>query len=545
MKSLLPQTAAVKVCRDISWRAVWLLACVVFAISLVAIDFTRNRGFLAALWPTNAIVLAVALRTSRSWTNYCRIFASTAIAIFLANVAGGHAVLPSAGFVAANITEIAFAAALLINVQGEMDLARVRPLCVYVVIAGGIAPVLGASIGAAVASHAHATAWFPIWLSWFASDALGMVIVGPFLLTLNSASWHALRGKKQYAEALAIFLLIVAVVVFAAYYRTVIFIIVPVILVAVYRFGIAGAAVGMFVAAVAGTVFIVKGIGGPPVISQASPAERIFALQIFLAATALWSFPVAAVLAERDRLMAELAAAKSGLEAENERKSQMVVGLHHRLVKVEEKERLRLSHELHDQTGQTLAAALLELSGIEKQLGEAERDRLHRVRGQVDRIAQAVHRISWELRPAAIDELGLTSALDNYVAEWSAQFGVPVDLHCDSGKLDSLPEDVRMTVYRVVGEALTNVCKHARGATAVSIVINREPSLLRLTITDDGCGFDPGPIVEDAAKSPADGLGLIGMQERLALIGGELEIESSAGAGTTLFARIPASTAAA
>ena len=349
--------------------------------------------------------------------------------------------------------------------------------------------------------------------------------------------------KVATTEAVAIFLLIVAVVVVAAYYRAVLFIVVPVILVAVLRFGIAGAAVGMLVTAVVGSVFIINGIGSP-VILQASLAERIMALLIFLAATALWSFPVAAALAERDRLMTELDAAKARLEAENEKKSQMVVGLHHRLVNAEEKERLRLSHELHDQTGQALAAALLELSRIEKQVGEAERDRLHRVREQVDRIAQAVHRISWELRPAAIHELGLATALANYASEWSAQFRIPVDFHCDSGKLEGFSDDIRMTLYRVVGEALTNVCKHAHGATAVSIVISCEPSLLRLSVTDDGCGFDTKPMLENASNAVGDGLGLVGMRERLALVGGEIEMESSPGSGTTLFARIPTNSAA-
>jgi signal transduction histidine kinase len=257
------------------------------------------------------------------------------------------------------------------------------------------------------------------------------------------------------------------------------------------------------------------------------------------------SFPVAAALAERNRLLAELGAAKSRLEADNARKSQMVAGLHHRLAHVEEKERLRLSHELHDQTGQMLAAALLELSGIEKQVGQAERDRLQRLRAQVDRMAHTVHRIAWELRPAAIDDLGLAIALANYASDWSAQFGLPVELHCDGGKLDRLSEDIRMTVYRVIGEALTNICKHARGATAVSIVIHCEPSLLRLTITDDGCGFDTKAKFSNATNAFSDGLGLVGMRERLALIGGELEIESSPGRGTTLFARIPAIAAAA
>ena len=109
-------------------------------------------------------------------------------------------------------------------------------------------------------------------------------------------------------------------------------------------------------------------------------------------------------------------------------------------------------------------------------MGQAERDRFHRLREQVEQIAQTVHRIAWELRPAAIDELGLAEALANYASEWSAQFGIAADFHCNETGLDSHPDDIRMTVYRVVGEALTNVSKHAQGATAVSIVINREGS---------------------------------------------------------------------
>jgi signal transduction histidine kinase len=96
-----------------------------------------------------------------------------------------------------------------------------------------------------------------------------------------------------------------------------------------------------------------------------------------------------------------------------------------------------------------------------------------------------------------------------------------------------------MTIYRVVGEALTNISKHARGATTVSIVINCEQSLLHVTIEDDGCGFDTMLVDEHAAKPTGSGLGLAGMRERLLLVGGELEIESSPGLGTTVFARIP------
>jgi len=435
MKALLQAAAAEKT--PVSWGGLAFLTVLVLLVSLVSIGFTRDEGFIATFWPSNAVVLAILLRSSRNLPNHARILASGAIAIFLANLAGGNAPALSAAMAAANIAEVGAATALLLRLRERMDLARIRTLSIFILAAGGAAPVVGASIGAAALGHAHAAAWPPIWLNWYASDALGMVIVGPFLLTLNSASWRMLRSEKRYVEAVTILLLIAVVIIMAAYYRAFLFIIVPVMLVAIFRYRLAGAAIGMLVIAFVGTVFIVQGIGAP--VLQATPAERILALQIFLAATALWSFPVAAVLAERDRLMAALNAANSRLAAEIERKSRLVTGLHRRLVNAEEQERLRLSHELHDQTGQTLAAALLELSRIEKQVGGLERDRLHRLRGQVEQIAQTVHRVSWELRPAAIDELGLASALANYASEWSVQFGIATDFHGGSVDLDPFP----------------------------------------------------------------------------------------------------------
>jgi signal transduction histidine kinase len=132
----------------------------------------------------------------------------------------------------------------------------------------------------------------------------------------------------------------------------------------------------------------------------------------------------------------------------------------------------------------------------------------------------------------------LASALANYVSEWSAQYGIEADFHCGDDKLDELSDEVRTTIYRVVQEGLTNIAKHARQTTTVSVVIERFGTALRLMIEDDGCGFGAAGASEPAAERN-DGLGLAGMRERLALIGGTLEIESSPGAGTTLFARVP------
>jgi len=211
--------------------------------------------------------------------------------------------------------------------------------------------------------------------------------------------------------------------------------------------------------------------------------------------------------------------------------------LRRRLMRAQEDERLRLAHELHDQTGQSLTAVMLELKDIESMSDGCERDRLCRLRLQMEQMGKALHHVAWELRPASLDELGLASALANYATEWSEQYRIETDFHCADPLLDELSDEIRTTIYRVAQEGLTNIAKHAPTATSVSVVIDRVGTTMVLTIEDNGRGFDA-----TGEKGPAgerSGLGLAGVRERLSLVGGEFEIESSVGAGTTVFVRIP------
>ncbi len=213
--------------------------------------------------------------------------------------------------------------------------------------------------------------------------------------------------------------------------------------------------------------------------------------------------------------------------------------LRRRFLQAQEAERLRLAHELHDQTGQSLAAVMLGLKRMDTRVDEAGRDDLRVLRGLLEQMGKSLHHVAWELRPASIDELGLATALANYISEWGAQFGIETDFHCGDARINDLTDEVRTTVYRVVQEALTNIAKHARNATMASVLIDRNDGTLQLTIEDNGTGFE-----EDAPSEPSDGryrggLGLAGMRERLSLIGGDLVIESSVEGGSSIFARIP------
>ena len=212
--------------------------------------------------------------------------------------------------------------------------------------------------------------------------------------------------------------------------------------------------------------------------------------------------------------------------------------LRRRYLRAQEDERLRLAHELHDQSGQSLAAIMLELKLLESCVDDAAQQQIRVLVGQLDVMGKALHHVASELRPAAIDELGLATALANYVSDWSRQFGIQADFY-SHGTLDDLPNEIRTTIYRVTQEALTNIARHARGATSASVIVDRMRDVLQLTIEDNGGGFDLPDSGSANGSSKCRGLGVVGMRERMSLIGGELVIEASAEQGTTIFARFP------
>ncbi len=147
------------------------------------------------------------------------------------------------------------------------------------------------------------------------------------------------------------------------------------------------------------------------------------------------------------------------------------------------------------------------------------------------RLDRDVDQLVWQLRPTALDDLGLRAALTNYIQDWSARMNTQADLH-SAGLVDErLPSEVETALYRIAQEALNNIAKYSR-ATHVEVILERRSDCVLLIVEDDGVGFD---VAGSGAKG---GFGLIGMQERAALVGASLEIESAPGQGTTILARI-------
>jgi len=200
-----------------------------------------------------------------------------------------------------------------------------------------------------------------------------------------------------------------------------------------------------------------------------------------------------------------------------------------RVVEAQELERKRLARELHDETGQALTSILLGLKPLEEATTGNGREAVAAVRELVVSTLQDVRRLAVELRPSALDDLGLVPAIDRLAQSYGGS-GLTVDVEAQIGDA-RLPEPVETTLYRIVQEAVTNVAKHAE-ARHLSITLTRKNGSVVAIIEDDGKGFDP-----QAAES--DGLGLLGMRERLALVGGTLRVEAAAGTGTTIAAEVP------
>lgn len=223
------------------------------------------------------------------------------------------------------------------------------------------------------------------------------------------------------------------------------------------------------------------------------------------------------------------------------REAQMAqVGLLRRLVNVQEEERRRISRELHDQCGQDLTALHLAIKRLEPMIsGDPEVTRQFKTVHQLlDQISQEMHHLAQELRPPALDELGLVTAVQSYLQTWSLRTSIPTDFEFQGVNRNRISPDIEIALYRILQEALTNIVKHAE-ATGVSVVLKQNEQEVQMIIEDQGKGFN----VESKTLSTGvrQHLGLLGIRERIEAVGGRLDIESSTGVGTTLFARVPLS----
>jgi signal transduction histidine kinase len=265
--------------------------------------------------------------------------------------------------------------------------------------------------------------------------------------------------------------------------------------------------------------------------ARSRAAER---LMLMLAISVLLSFAVARTSVRHAESLERLAEQHFNEVEEARRELQQLSA---RLLEIEEEGRRRLSRELHDEIGQSLALLEIEISHAQNLLASDPRlvkDRLARARDLAQRTVQTVRNISVLLRPAMLDDLGLVPALQFQLEDFLRRSGIASEF-VEQDVADRLPDAVKTCVYRVIQEALHNAEKHS-AATRVRVKVQQLPDFLVAEVEDNGRGFE---VKQGTVARHGGGLGLLGIRERVAAACGSVVIDSAPGSGTRISIRIP------
>ena len=239
-------------------------------------------------------------------------------------------------------------------------------------------------------------------------------------------------------------------------------------------------------------------------------------------------------VAERTEQLAEAVAALEREVRDRRLAEAQIKALFRRLVTVQEDERRRIARDLHDQIGQQLTALRINLEVLRTRSGASNFDEhAQRTQELAEEIDRSIDFLTWDLRPLALDQLGLAAGLEQLVMGWSERFGIEAVFESSGTDAVRLHPTIESNLYRVAQEALHNVFKHA-GASHVAVMLHRAHDHTTLIVRDNGNGFDAAN-----AAAAAGGLGLISMKERTTIAGGTLDIASTPGSGTIIVASVP------
>lgn len=249
-----------------------------------------------------------------------------------------------------------------------------------------------------------------------------------------------------------------------------------------------------------------------------------------------------------DRLESRVAERTSELATANEKLQQEIVqrtaverqrgDLLKRVVSSQEDERRRIARDIHDKLGQRVTALRLQIASLADGPHNAERfeGNIELLQRTALRLDSEVSFLAWELRPAALDDIGLPEAAKAYLEDWSHNYKISSDFSLRGFTGERLDPDIETHMYRIMQESLNNIIKHAH-ATNVNVLLEKKSSEASMIIEDNGVGFDSSLISGNGSSS--HGLGLLGMRERAMLIGGDVEIESTPGSGSTVYISVP------
>jgi signal transduction histidine kinase len=499
---------------------------------------TLSDKIFAIFWPPNVILFcALVIAPQRRWWLYIA-------AALPAHVIAEHGV----GMPAPQMT-VAFATNCMVALSNAYAVRRFvgdppwfgtfQKAALYIVIAascpafsafgGAFVPILG---GGPLADY-----WL-FWSHWYLANALPNLTLGPVFLIWFSdgANWSRWMLSRQQLEpaALAVTLIGVSALVAtvasrfgASGFASVLLLApLPPVLWAAIRFGEKGASGAILMVTI---VLTWHALHFPDLPFGHNADYGLIALQLFLMALAM---PILLLGALIDELR---------------RTEQVTRQLAASLLTAQDDERRRIARDLHDTTGQNLIAATLISGQIQKTLPPSEQRTLNQLEDVLQQAIREIRTVSYLLHPPLLDEAGLELALRDYVSGYSERSGVEVSLNI-APEVDRLPPDTELVLFRVVQEALTNVARHSKSATA-HIELSRRTKgsgeQIELTIEDAGTGMPTvrrlrTGVGHKAGAGSARGIGLVSMHERLYQVGGSLAIESRVGR-TVVRAVIPVS----
>lgn len=500
---------------------VYFVACDI----ALSIDVTNGA---ASVWPASGLLFGALLLVPARLVP--AILAGSFVGGTAANLTAGFAAATSIGYAFINLGE-GLAGRWLVR-RYCPDAPRLsQPMNGFALIAcGASASVAGAFVAATLATLTAHVSWLGVFGTWFGSDATGVVIVAPVVLATASAvsELHRPLPRGRIVEALVI--LAVLTIVSAWLYllkhpsRLDQFanplLVLPLIAWAAVRFEATGAAWSVLVV----NAFCIWGtaLGYGPLFDLTPSSLVNLVVQARVGVTGLVALSLGAAVGAARRSAAVHRHLALELQAAADR------------------ERSRLSHELHDEVAQKLAALKMQLQLTEIAPQLDRRKSTASSVAIVNDLLTEVRAMSHSLRPAPFDEGQLLPALNALAKSEGRRGRLTVLIESPEHDL-SLPRDIELVCYRVVREAIANIVKHAR-AQNVSVLVSDASNQLTLSIADDGCGFDVAPTIRQAVR---DGhLGLVGMRERLSRVGGTLNVDSTLGQGTTVTCLVPLGVAA-
>lgn len=532
------------------WRVV-ALALIYFVVCKLGLRLAIVHPSATAVWPGTGIALAAILLLGYE------VWPGIFVGAFAVNLTTAGSIVSSLGIACGNTLEAAIGSYLVVRfTNGHNVFTRAEGIFKFFFFACVAATTVSATFGTAslvLTGLTRGVSWESLWVTWWLGNMAGAILVTPCLV-LWSTPPLVTRSRRQVPLQITalISLLVVGALVFGGFLSPawqgypLKFICIPFVVWVAFELRPREAALAVLAFSVVAIASVFHGVR-----DVSTPNESLLVIQVFLSIAAMTGLLVSLTVSERNRNEATLQQAKSQLEERvRERTSELedrivrqenaeraLRDLSVRLLHAQDEERRRIARELHDSTGQSLAALTMVLSKMAKKAGSdpeflsqlAESEKITRA------VSDELRTTSYLLHPPLLDEMGLKAGLSWYVEGFKARSKIGVTLNMPES-LERLPADLELMIFRVVQECLTNVHRHSE-SPSVEICLRNSNEELTLEIRDHGKGMSADRLVA-VTGSGLVGVGLRGMRERVKAFGGELEISSDT-RGTTVRATIP------